>query len=100
MARHQPLLGPLQVQALLRITDLLEIHHLRRKRHLCLLPEQASHVLQHHAHFRRGLLASVLVFLPQVDRMIQTILLERVSSTTLLQGGGLVQPGEMMLCEL
>ena len=92
----------MQVQALLRIADLLEIHHLRR-RHLCLLPEQASHVLQYHAHFRGGLLADVPVFLPQVYRMIQTVLLEGVPSTTLLQGGGLVQPGEaslMMLCEL
>ena len=100
LAIHQPLLRPLQVQALLRITDLLEIHHLRRMRHLCLLPEQAPHMLQHHAHFRGGLLASVPVFLPQVDRMIQTIFLEGVPSPAFLQGGGLIQPGEMMLCEL
>ena len=72
MARHQPLLRPLQVQALLSIADLLEIHHLRSM-HLCLLPEQASHVLKHHAHFRWGLLARVPVFVPKVDRMIQTI---------------------------
>ena len=95
MAAPEPLLGPLHVQALLRIADLLEIHRLRRHRRL--LPEQASHVLQHHAHFGWCLLTCVPVFLTQVDRVIQTIFLEGVSSPTFLQGGGLVQPGEARL---
>ena len=98
MARYYPLLGPLQVQALLRIADLLEIHQLRRHQ-LCLLPEQASHMLQHHDHFRGGLLASVPVFLAQVDLMIQAIFLEGVPSPSLLKGGRLVE-ASLMLCEL